>query len=79
LLAFILLQKVLTFELIAWFGWNLCGDDDIKDDLESILLNPIASTIKITVVGANFELIGGFGWNFVWRWRLLRLHLLHSI
>jgi hypothetical protein len=46
----------------------LYGGDDIEDDLESILLNPVASTISkwrtfklLMCVCATFEPIGGFG------------------
>jgi hypothetical protein len=43
----------------------LYGDDDIKDDLDSMLFNPVASTskwqtFKLLEEGAPFEPIGGF-------------------
>jgi hypothetical protein len=40
------------------------GEDDTEGDLDSILLNPVASTIpkwRTSEMGATFELIGGFG------------------
>jgi hypothetical protein len=49
------------------FDKILFGGDDIEDDLDSILLNPVASTIpkwrtfKPSEMGATFEPIGGFG------------------
>jgi hypothetical protein len=56
----------------------LYGDDDIEGDLDSIPLNPVASSIPkwrtfklLRWVKANtlvtFEPFGGFGYNFEWR------------
>jgi hypothetical protein len=43
----------------------LYGNDDLEDDLDPILLNPVALTIQKWLtfkrVGATFDLIGGFG------------------
>jgi hypothetical protein len=47
----------------------LFEDDDIEDDIDSILITPVASTIPkwwTFKLLSTFELIGGFGWNFVW-------------
>jgi hypothetical protein len=49
----------------------LYRDDDIEDNLDSILLNPVVSTIskwrtlKFLRWG-KFEPIGEFGLNFLW-------------
>jgi hypothetical protein len=56
----------------------LYGDDDIEGDLDSILLNPVASSIPkwrtfklLRWVKGNtlvtFEPFDGFGYNFEWR------------
>jgi hypothetical protein len=34
-----------TSELIGGFGWNFYGGDNVADDIDTILLNLLASTI----------------------------------
>jgi hypothetical protein len=51
----------------------LYGGVDIEDDLDSITLNAVASTIpngeRLNFWGgATYEPISGFGWKLVWRW-----------
>jgi hypothetical protein len=65
----------------------LYGGDAIKDYLYTILLYPVASFQNGTRLNSwggwkerliTFELIGEFGWNFIWRWwhwRWRRSHL----
>jgi hypothetical protein len=58
------------------------GGDGKECDLDSMLLNPVASTIPKwrtfkLLWWWKFVLIGGFGWNFVWRWRHGRLPRQH--
>jgi hypothetical protein len=59
-------RRLNKFETIGDFDKILSGGDGIEDDLDSVLLNPVASTIPKwwtfkPELGTTFELIGGFG------------------
>jgi hypothetical protein len=57
-----LLNSLVDLDLILY------GGDDIENGLNSILFNAVASTIpKWWTFNLTDCLIGGFGWNVVWR------------
>jgi hypothetical protein len=49
-----------TFDRLVDLDKILLGDGDIEGDLDSVLLNPVASTIP-SCGGYNFEIVGGIG------------------
>jgi hypothetical protein len=59
-------DALINLKRLGDFDKILSGGDGIEDDLDSVLLNPLASTIPKwrtfkPELGTTFELIGGFG------------------
>jgi hypothetical protein len=71
---------------VQLLNWSVDLDETlyVEDDIDSIVLNLVASTIPRRrtfklLRWCKFEPIGGFGWHFVWRWWHLRWPWLHAV